>query len=51
MQQVSDFVQMTGPPEPHHILREKGLLHEWQPGGVGRGKRVLDAGWMQQMHT
>jgi len=29
---VSDFVQMTGPPEPHHILREKGLLHEWQPG-------------------
>lgn len=42
--QVSDFVQMTGPPEPHHILREKGLLHEWQPGQVGGlGKvRVLE---------
>lgn len=29
---VRDFLQMVGPPEPHHILQEKGLLHEWQPG-------------------
>lgn len=29
---VQDFLQMVGPPEPHHILQEKGLLHEWQPG-------------------
>eukprot|EP00435_Cladocopium_sp_Y103_P037542 s2243_g9.t5 len=29
---VSDFLQMGGAPEPHHVLREKGLLHEWQPG-------------------
>eukprot|EP00438_Fugacium_kawagutii_P005548 Skav216281 [mRNA] locus=scaffold2088:69829:83155:+ [translate_table: standard] len=29
---VSDFLLMEGAPEPHHILKEKGLLHEWQPG-------------------
>lgn len=29
---VSDFLQMGGAPEPHHVLREKGLLQEWQPG-------------------
>ncbi|CAJ1380800.1 unnamed protein product [Effrenium voratum] len=29
---VSDFLQMRGPPQPHHVLKEAGLLHEWQPG-------------------
>ncbi|CAJ1453513.1 unnamed protein product [Effrenium voratum] len=29
---VSDFLQMRGPPEPHDVLKAKGLLHEWQPG-------------------
>lgn len=29
---VSDFLQMRGPPEPHHVLKEKGLLHEWRIG-------------------
>ena len=29
---VSDFLQMRGVPEPHHVLKQKGLLHEWQPG-------------------
>lgn len=28
---VSDFLKMDGAPEPHHVLQEKGLLHEWQP--------------------
>ena len=30
--QVSDFCRMEGPPQPHHVLRDRGLLHEWQPG-------------------
>ena len=25
---------MRGPPEPHHVLKEKGLLHQWQPGAL-----------------
>jgi len=29
---VSDVVQMEGPPEPHDVVKQKGLLHEWQPG-------------------
>ena len=29
---VSDFLEMTGPPLAHHMLQEKGLLHEWYPG-------------------
>ena len=29
---VSDFLDMEGAPEPHHVLRQKGLLHEWQMG-------------------
>ena len=29
---VSDFLQMQGAPQAHHALKEKGLLHEWQPG-------------------
>ena len=29
---VSDFLEMEGPPEPHHVLKHKGLLHEWHPG-------------------
>ena len=29
---VLDFLQMEGVPEPHHVLKQKGLLHEWQPG-------------------
>ncbi|CAE7838245.1 unnamed protein product [Symbiodinium microadriaticum] len=29
---VSDFCQMDGPPEPHHLLKSQGLLHEWRPG-------------------
>ena len=29
---VSDFLAMEGAPEPHHVLRQKGLLQEWQPG-------------------
>ena len=28
---VSDFLEMEGVPEPHQVLRQKGLLHEWQP--------------------
>mmetsp|Transcript_46082 Transcript_46082/g.109532 ORF Transcript_46082/g.109532 Transcript_46082/m.109532 type:complete len:588 (-) Transcript_46082:94-1857(-) len=28
---VSDFLEMEGVPEPHQVLRRKGLLHEWQP--------------------
>ncbi|CAE7706212.1 warA [Symbiodinium sp. CCMP2592] len=28
---VSDFLAMEGVPEPHQVLRRKGLLHEWQP--------------------
>ena len=30
--QVSDFMQMRGPPEPHGKLQEKGALHQFQPG-------------------
>ncbi|CAJ1422608.1 unnamed protein product [Effrenium voratum] len=29
---VSDFLEMKGVPEPHHILLQKGLLHQWAPG-------------------
>mmetsp|Transcript_70773 Transcript_70773/g.166057 ORF Transcript_70773/g.166057 Transcript_70773/m.166057 type:complete len:577 (+) Transcript_70773:42-1772(+) len=29
---VADFLNMTGPPEPHNVLMERGLLHEWFPG-------------------
>ncbi|CAE7888746.1 ANK2 [Symbiodinium microadriaticum] len=29
---VSDFLEMQGPPRPHHLLQEEGLLHEWFPG-------------------
>ena len=29
---VSDFLKMKGVPEPHHVLKQKGLLHTWQPG-------------------
>ena len=29
---VSDFLDMSGPPEPHSALQEKGLLHEWFAG-------------------
>ncbi|CAE7479088.1 unnamed protein product [Symbiodinium natans] len=29
---VSDFLLLQGPPEPHHVLQEKGLLHQWRPG-------------------
>ena len=29
---VSDFLRIRGAPEPHHVLQEKGLLHEWHPG-------------------
>ena len=29
---VSDFLAMEGVPEPHHVLQQKGLLQEWQPG-------------------
>ncbi|CAE7279134.1 unnamed protein product, partial [Symbiodinium necroappetens] len=29
---VSDFLEMRGPPRPHHLLQEEGLLHEWFPG-------------------
>lgn len=37
--QVRDFLAMTGPAEPHDVLLEQGLLHQWQPGAaltVGR---------------
>ena len=30
--QVSDFLEMKGTPEPHDILMQKGLLHQWEPG-------------------
>eukprot|EP00435_Cladocopium_sp_Y103_P059907 s1461_g21.t1 len=29
---VSDFLEMEGAPEPHHVLLQKGLLHQWKPG-------------------
>jgi len=29
---VSDFLEMKGIPEPHHVLKRRGLLHIWQPG-------------------
>ncbi|CAK9020384.1 unnamed protein product [Durusdinium trenchii] len=29
---VSDFLQMTGTPEAHDSLLQKGLLHQWEPG-------------------
>ncbi|CAK9071050.1 unnamed protein product [Durusdinium trenchii] len=29
---VSDFLEMKGTPEPHDILMQKGLLHQWEPG-------------------
>ena len=29
---MSDFLKMQGVPEPHHVLKQKGLLHTWQPG-------------------
>ena len=30
---ISDFLEMeAGPPEPHHVLKQKGLLHAWRPG-------------------
>ena len=29
---VSDFLRMSGPPEPHDVLQERGMLHEWYPG-------------------
>ena len=38
--QVSDFLQMRGPPEPHHVLKEKGLLHEWRAGRCASVQRV-----------
>ena len=31
-QKVSDFLEMEGVPEPHHVLMAKGLLHRWTPG-------------------
>ena len=27
-------------PEAHHVLREKGLLHEWQPGRGGESWKL-----------
>lgn len=30
--EVSDFLKMEGPPEPHHVLLHQGLLHQWVPG-------------------
>ena len=32
MTQVSDFLRMSGPPEPHNVLQEQRVLHEWYPG-------------------
>eukprot|EP00438_Fugacium_kawagutii_P033156 Skav231185 [mRNA] locus=scaffold425:109947:112581:+ [translate_table: standard] len=29
---IKDFLNMTGIPEPHQQLKQKGLLHTWQPG-------------------
>ncbi|CAE7207234.1 unnamed protein product [Symbiodinium natans] len=29
---VSDFMQMRGAPEPHNVLQEKGVLHQYYPG-------------------
>ncbi len=29
---VTDFLKMEGVPDPHHVLRQKELLHQWQPG-------------------
>ncbi|CAJ1436666.1 unnamed protein product [Effrenium voratum] len=29
---VSDFLLMSGTPQPNHVLAERGLLHKWQPG-------------------
>lgn len=30
---VSDFLEMKGIPEPHHVLKRRGLLHIWQTLG------------------
>jgi len=30
---VSDFLEMNGIPEPHHVLKRRGLLHIWQTLG------------------
>ncbi|CAE7270046.1 unnamed protein product [Symbiodinium pilosum] len=32
MVRVADFLRMSGPPEPHNVLQEQGLLHQWYPG-------------------
>ena len=29
---VSDFLEMSGKPEAHHVLLERGLLYQWFPG-------------------
>ena len=29
---MSDFMQMRGAPEPHNVLQEKGVLHQYYPG-------------------
>ena len=29
---VADFLDMEGVLQPHHILKQKGLLHKWKPG-------------------
>lgn len=29
---VADVLEMHGAPEPHDVVKQKGLLHQWQPG-------------------
>lgn len=28
--QISDFLEMEGPPQPHSVLAERGQLYEWK---------------------
>lgn len=46
LQQVSDFLEMEGAPEPHHVLLQKGLLHQWKPGWLV--SNILIAFWCHQ---
>ena len=33
--QVSDFLEMEGPPEAHGALWQRGMLRAWEPGALG----------------
>ena len=37
---------MKGAPEPHHVLLQKGLLHQWKPGWLV--SKIFIAFWCHQ---